>query len=183
MDAVQASQEFDYSQSVAYDRETYEVEEHPDEITMANAMVYMDGALSQEVVEQMDFLDLPEDELERFKRDVQEGFVNAENLEFLSDDRLAELQERADEFTLDEEAVEAMVEVNTKARSLTGSVDYYDTNDVPVSYEFSALTPCSVAAACVAVVAVAVYNTAAAVHTVAAAVAAVAAVGVEVKVG
>ncbi|WP_135829664.1 hypothetical protein [Halorussus halobius] len=108
MDAVKAAAEIDHSKSVAYD-ESLQADFDPGLIDVANTMLYMDGVVSPEMVDEYDLV--PEDERDEVMGDLQGSLLTQEHLPFLSESELETLREQSDEYTLSEEQAETMFEI------------------------------------------------------------------------
>ncbi|UPM44759.1 hypothetical protein [Halocatena salina] len=174
MNAVKAAQQIDHSASAAYDSKL-SVDHSPEDVMLANTAVHMDGVLTPKLIDEMDLDHVDDSDIQVLKEEVRHGLLTKENLPYLDEDQLAKLQEASQQHSLTENQMKTLLYVDSRIRQVQNetNTDLVDT----INDDYPGPAACSVAAACVAVVAVAVYNTAGAAVNV------VAAVAVETYVG
>lgn len=173
MDAVKAAAAIDHEDSVAHDTD-FQVGLDPKEVLLTNMVVYMDGVFTPELVEELGQDIVSKSDLDGLKREVKDSLITEENLPFLGTRHRRALHNDSSEHTLTATQMETIIKVNSRVRQM-------EEEDVMVQHvdtDYPGPAACTVAAACVAVVAVGVYNTVGAVHTAAAAVAVETYVGV-----
>ncbi|WP_049971840.1 hypothetical protein [Haladaptatus cibarius] len=173
MDAVKASRQIDHTDSVSQ-RSEFDFGHGVDEVLQTNMLVHMDGVFTPELIEEVGSNHVEKSDLNDLQKEINPGLITPKNLPYLEEDQVADLQKRSTENSLTDEQMQSIIRVNARAREVEDSVEINGTvgdNDVKP-------TACTVAAVCVAVVAVGVYNTVGAVHTAAAAVAVETYVGV-----
>lgn len=175
MDAVKASQQVNHEQSAVYD-EQLQIDHGAGDVVLANTVVHMDGVLTPDLIDRTDLSHVPQEQVEQLKEEVEGGLLTAENLPFLDEEELKQLQRASPYHSLTEEQMKALLYVNSRIRQAQEDAEGSLVDAADDDYPGPAA--CTVAAACIAVVAVAVYNTAGAVHTAAAAVAVETYVGV-----
>lgn len=181
MDAVKAANQVDHTDSVAFENDGLEFNATPGSIPLTKTMVYMDGVLEPGDVDDIDLSGFTDEEVMDLKRDLAGELVTTENLPFLSEEMCEELAERADEHSFEREELEAILELNAKARDLEGAFTDYEVSDMPELYDVPHYACTPLLAVCAGVAAV---HTVAAVHAVAAVSVLTAGVAAtEVKVG
>lgn len=174
MDAVKAAQQIDHSTSAAHDSKL-SIDHPPRDVILTNTAVHMDGVLTPELIDEANLDHVDDSDIQVLKEEVRNGLLTKENLPYLDESQLAELQETSRQHTLTEKQMKTLLYVDSRIRQVQNETNT-DFGDA-VNDDYPGPAACTVAAACVAVVAVAVYNTAGAAVNV------VAAVAVETKVG
>ena len=114
MDAVTASTNVDYSQSVAYDDDEFGVDFEPIDAHIVNGLLHADGTITPEMVDEVGYDDVLNDyELEALKSEIDGSLLDKLDdieIEGFNGDDFAEL---SSECELTEEELEILLKVQT----------------------------------------------------------------------
>lgn len=116
MDAVKAASQIDHEDSIAHGDPDFELGVEPRTVKAINGVAYLDGVLTEELIEDAELDHWLEDE--SVKKSINEGLLENFNGGDIGDVTFAELKEFARECEFTEEQVQVILDVQSRCSSV-----------------------------------------------------------------